>query len=74
MPCRILYFRGGMLEAAEDFTSDDLLEAARAASSAHRELTAEIWQDGRKAAVIRPCEEHYSTHRVRNPSTKKPAR
>jgi len=63
-----------MLEAVEDFTSDDLLEAARAASSAHRELTAEIWQDGRKAAVIRPCEEHYSTHVARNHPPTEPIR
>lgn len=60
MPCRILYFRGGILEETDDFTSEDLLEATRAASSTHTDLTAEIWQNGRKAAVIRPCSERYA--------------
>lgn len=55
MPSRILYFRGGILEAVEDFAPEDLLEAARAASSNHPHLTAEVWRRGRKAAVIRPC-------------------
>lgn len=56
--CRILYFRGGILEDATDVASDDLLEAAKAASSSHPELTAEIWLKGRKAAVIRPSWRH----------------
>jgi len=55
MPSRILYFRGAILEAVEDFAPEDLLEAARAASSKYPDLTAEIWQRGRKSAVIRPC-------------------
>ena|SRR5689334_21374617 len=58
MPCRILYFRGGILEGTEDFASEDLFEAARVASGTRPHLTAEIWQDGRKAAVIRPCSLH----------------
>jgi hypothetical protein len=62
MPCRILYFRGGILEEIEDFAPEDLFEAARLASSTHPHLTAEIWQDGRKAAVIRPCSRHRTSH------------
>jgi hypothetical protein len=50
-----------MLEDAEEFASDDLVEAARIASSRHPHLTAEIWWDGRKAAVVRPCWEHRSS-------------
>lgn len=57
--CRIFYFRaGGILEQAEDLASDDLLEAARRASSKFPELTAEIWLSGRKAAVVRPSLNH----------------
>ena len=56
--CRILYFRGGILEDTADISADDLVEAAKAASSTHPELTAEIWLDGRKAAVIRPSWRH----------------
>jgi hypothetical protein len=62
MPCRILYFRGGILEATEDFAPEDLFEAARLASSTNPDLTAEIWHDGRKAAVIRPCSRHPPSH------------
>jgi len=58
MPCRILYFRGGILEETEDFASEDLFEAARVASGKRPHLTAEIWHDGQKAAVIRPCSLH----------------
>jgi hypothetical protein len=53
--CRILYFLGGILEAADELTSADLVSAARTASSKHPHLTAEIWLDGRKVAVVRPC-------------------
>jgi len=52
---RILYFRGGILETTDEVPFDDLVEAARAASSKHPHLTAEIWRDGRKVAVVRPC-------------------
>lgn len=55
MPCRILYFRGGILEETEDLAPENLLEAARVASATNPHFTAEIWQDGRKAAIIRPC-------------------
>jgi hypothetical protein len=61
--CRILYFRGGILEAAEDLSSADLVEAAQAASSRHLHLTAEIWLDGKKAAIVLPCGGH--RHMVR---------
>lgn len=47
--------RGGILEATDEVPLDDLVDAARAASSKHPHLTAEIWRDGRKAAVVRPC-------------------
>jgi len=53
--CRILYFRGGILEDTAEFGSDDLVDAAKAASATYPDLTAEIWLDGRKAAVVRPC-------------------
>lgn len=62
MPSRILYFRGGILEDVEEFAAEDLVEAARTASSHHPQLTAEIWQRGRKAAVIRPCCEQRYHH------------
>jgi len=62
MPCRILYFRGGILEESEDFAPEDLFEAARLASSRHPDPTAEIWQDGRKTAVIRPCSRNRPSH------------
>jgi hypothetical protein len=52
---RILYFRGGILEQAEDFASDDLVDAACRASSRHPDLTAEVWWGEQKAAVVRPC-------------------
>ena len=51
----ILYFRGGILEDREHLASEDLVEAARVASSRHPHLTAEIWWEGKKAAVVRPC-------------------
>jgi hypothetical protein len=56
--CRILYLRESILEDTAELTSDDLIEAARMASSTHPHLTAEIWWDGRKVAVIRPCWTH----------------
>lgn len=57
--CRILYFQGGILEATEEALSADLVEAARAASSRYPNMTAEIWRDGKKAAVVRPCWAHH---------------
>ena len=53
--CRILYFRGGILEDTSEPLPGDLVEAAKTASSTHPELTAEIWLDGRKAGIIRPA-------------------
>lgn len=44
----IFYFRGGLLEATDDIASQDLVEAARVASSKYPHLTAEIWVDGKK--------------------------
>jgi hypothetical protein len=56
--CRILYFRGGILEDSAELASGDLLDAAKTASSHHPDLMAEVWLDGRKAAVIRPSWRH----------------
>jgi hypothetical protein len=58
MPTRILYFNGGILEDSDERAPDDLVEAARRASSRYPHLTAEIWREGRKAAVVRPCWGH----------------
>jgi hypothetical protein len=66
---RIFYFRGGILERAEDFASDDLIEAACQASSSHPNLTAEVWWGERKAAVVRPCRDRRV---VRRRSTARP--
>jgi hypothetical protein len=55
---RIFYFREGLLEDSEEGVSDDLVTLAKAASSKHPHLTAEIWWGGRKAAVVRPSWEH----------------
>lgn len=52
--CRILYFRGGILEETDEVAFNGLVDAARAASSKHPHLTAEIWLGGRKAAIVRP--------------------
>ena len=54
MSNRILYFRGGILEGADELASDDVVAAASTASSRHRDLTAEVWVGGRKVAVIGP--------------------
>jgi hypothetical protein len=61
--CRILYFRGGILEDTADLASGDLLDAAKTASSTHPHLTAEVWLDGRKAAIVRPSWDHQLAHR-----------
>lgn len=50
--------QGGILEATDEVAFDDLVDAARAASSRHPHLTAEIWRGGRKAAVVKPCWNH----------------
>lgn len=55
---RILYFRGGILEATDEVASLDVIAAARAASSKHPHFTAEIWLDGKKVAVVRPTWRH----------------
>ena len=52
--CRILYFQGGILKGTSELISGDVVEAAQTASSMHPHLTAEIWVDGRKAAIVRP--------------------
>lgn len=60
--CQILYLQGGILEESEDCPSEDLVEAARIASSRHPHLTGEIWWEGRKVGVVRPRWEHRSTY------------
>ena len=73
--CRILYFRAGILEDSTELGSDDLVEAAKTASATHPDLTAEIWLDGHKAAVIRPSWRHLphpSRRRARFPIAPKP--
>lgn len=52
--CRILYFREGLLEASEELACEDLVDAAKRASSQHPHLTAEIWIEGRKVGLVRP--------------------
>jgi hypothetical protein len=64
--CRILYFRGGILEDSAELASGDLLDAAKTASSHHPDLMAEVWLDGRKAAVIRPSWRHLPQAAVRH--------
>ena len=54
---RIFYLRGGLLEAADEVPSDDLITAAKTASSMHPNLLAEIWCENRKVAVVRPCKQ-----------------
>jgi hypothetical protein len=53
--CRILYFREGILEASDEVACDDLLAAAKLASSTHPHLMAEIWWNQKKVGVVRPC-------------------
>jgi hypothetical protein len=56
---RIFYLRGGgLLDDAEEVACDDLVTAAKAASSKHPQLTAEIWSESKKVAVVRPCPPH----------------
>jgi hypothetical protein len=52
---RIFYLGGGgLLDDTEEVVTQDLVTAARAASSKHPHLTAEIWSEDRKVAVVRP--------------------
>jgi len=60
--CRILYFRGSVLEDTTELADEDVVGAARSASSTHPELTAEIWLDGRKVGIVRPSW-HYRLRR-----------
>jgi hypothetical protein len=60
--CRIFYFRGGVLEDATELASENVVEAAKRASSSHPDLTAEIWVKGRKAAIVRPSWDHRHKH------------
>ena len=59
MSFRIFYFRGPVLESTEEVETDDLVEAAGAASAKHPHLTAEVWRDDRKVAVCRPRPGHH---------------
>jgi hypothetical protein len=59
---RILYLGRGVLDDAEELASDDLVAVAKTASSKHPSLTAEIWLDNKKVAVVRPCSHHGPRH------------
>lgn len=54
MSFRIFYFRGPVLEDVAEADTDDIVEAAKIASSRHNDLLAEIWCDNRKVAICRP--------------------
>jgi hypothetical protein len=56
--CRILYFRGGILEASDELSCADLVDAAKIASSRHPQLTAEIWWGQKKVGIVGPCWYH----------------
>ena len=62
MSYRIFYFRGPILEETTEVASDDLVEAAKAASSRHQNLTAEIWRENTKVAICRPAWNHQFKH------------
>lgn len=51
------------MEDTDELSSVDILAAAKTASSKHPHLTAEIWLDRRKAAVLRPYWDHRATHK-----------
>ena len=55
---RILYLRGGLLDGTEEVATDDLVAVTRTACATRPHLTAEIWRDGRKVAVVHPCKQH----------------
>ena len=55
---RIFYLGGGVLDDSEELASNDLVTVAKAACSKHPDLTAEIWLDDRKVAILRPCSHH----------------
>jgi|tagenome__1003787_1003787.scaffolds.fasta_scaffold16917965_2 hypothetical protein len=60
---RIFYLGGGgLLDDAEEVVSEDLVTAAKAASSKHPHLTAEIWSGDRKVAIVRPSALHPFKH------------
>lgn len=50
---RVLYFRDTVLVDWEVLHSDDVVEAVQHASAKASELTAEVWSEQRKVAVIR---------------------
>ena len=51
---RILYFSDSLLYDSELLPTENVVEAAKHASSRSPHLTAEIWSGARKLAVIRP--------------------
>jgi len=58
---RIFYLEGGgLLNDTEEVVSNDLVTAAKTASSKHPDMTAEIWSEDRRIAVIRPNPRHHS--------------
>ena len=59
---RIIYIGDGLTPEGQDIAAGDLVAAAQIASSRHPHLTAEIWIENRKVAVIRPCSRHGEAH------------
>ena len=55
---RIIYLGEGYIPDRRDVSSEDLVAVAQLASSMHPQLTAEIWLENRKVAVVRPCSRH----------------
>ena len=55
---RILYLEGAVLDGADEIASDDIVAVAKTASSKYPNLTAEIWLDNRKVAIVHPCSAH----------------
>ena len=51
---RILYLSESVLEGAELCETESVVDAVKLASECPPELTAEVWSDEGKAAVVRP--------------------
>lgn len=51
---RILYLAESVLEDAELYETESIVEAVKRAPAGPADLTAEVWSDEGKAAVVRP--------------------
>ena len=51
---RILYLSESVLENAELYETESVVDAVKHASECPLDLTAEVWSDDGKAAVVRP--------------------